>query len=109
VLDPATFKGIASELGALVSSHRRAALLATSVGRPTIGLGTSPALAAALERAGSGHAFLDAALFLRGSLVMQLGDLVDSALERRRTQVVRFEELKAGIRAGIRSLIQMLD
>jgi len=109
VLDPVTFKGIVSELALLVSAHRRAALLGTSVGRPTIGLGTSSALAMALERAGSGHAFLDASLFLRGSLVLQLGDLIDSALERRRTQLVRFEEMRASVRAGIRSLLEMLD
>jgi len=109
VLDPATFKGVASELAVLVSAHRRAALLAVAVGRPTIGLGESPALARALERAGSGHAFLDASLFLRGSLVAQLADLIDSAIETHRTPVLRVEEQRASVRAGIRSLLELVD
>lgn len=108
-LDPGTFKGIASELAILVSMHRRAALLAVSVGRPTIGLSDSAALTAALERTGAGHACLDASLFLRGSLLGQLGELIDTALETRRTPVLRFEELRASVRSGIRSLIEICN
>jgi|KBSSwiStaDraftv2_1062776.scaffolds.fasta_scaffold111363_2 single-stranded DNA-specific DHH superfamily exonuclease len=105
-LDPKTFAGVASELAVMLSAHRRAALLAAGVGRPTVALG-DPALAAALEPAGPGHAFLDAALFLRGGLAAQLADLVDAALEMRRTPVVRIEEMRASARAGVRSLIRI--
>jgi hypothetical protein len=108
LLDPKTFRGVASELAVIVSLHRRAALLAVAVGRPTIGLGDST-LAAALEPAGSGHAFLDATLFLRGGLSAQLGELIDTACARRRSPVLRIEELRASARAGARALLRIAE
>jgi hypothetical protein len=104
LLAPGTFRGVASELAVIVSTDRRAALLAAGVGRPTVALGDA-ALAGALEPVGPGHAFLDAELFLRGGLAAQLGDLVDAAMELRRAPVLRIEEMRASLRAGVRGLI----
>jgi hypothetical protein len=103
--DPATFKGVASMLMLLLSSHRRAGLLAASVGRPVICLGAPGVLAGALADAGAGHEFLDDALFVRGGLTAQLGEMIDAAAEVRRTSLVRIEELKAAVREGARRLL----
>jgi hypothetical protein len=104
LLGPSLFKGVASELSLLLSSHRRAALLAAGVGRPTVGLG-DPALLGSMALPGSDHGFLDGELFLRGALSAQLGELIDAAMERPRTSLVHFEELRAQVLDTLRELL----